>query len=52
MQEVIATIRRVKDGESSEFHSSMKLGWVQLCPFCHKVVLSTLQVTLSIIHAW
>ena len=52
MQEVIATIRRMKDGESSEFHGSMKLGWVQLCPFCHKEVLETLQMTLATIHAW
>jgi len=36
--EVVAQIRRMKPGELSEFHGSMKLGWVQVCPFCSKEV--------------
>ena len=37
-QEVLARIRKLGAGEHSEFHGSMKLGWVQICPFCQKEV--------------
>ena len=37
-QEVLARIRKLGPGEQSEFHGSMKLGWVQICPFCQQEV--------------
>ena len=38
LQEVLARIRKLKKGEETEFHGSMKLGWVQICPFCNQEV--------------
>ena len=40
-QEVLARIRKLGAGEHSEFHGSMKLGWVQICPFCQLEVRKT-----------
>ena len=37
-QEVLARIRKLGAGEHSEFHGSVKLGWVQICPFCQQEV--------------
>merc|ERR1719370_2517458 len=34
--EVLAGIRKLNPGEEKEFHGSMKVGWVQICPFCKK----------------